>query len=336
MILSLRQVSVQYGLNTAHVNELAVNGALTALTGSHPRRPKYLRSQVEGLTPGRHYVVCMGCGKWAGQITTKHLKVCSGMTVEEYRDRWPDAPPLCEVVRGNKSKSDAQRKHQSNVLLTRFQTEAGEVTRQKISDASRRMYAGESGIRSRAALVTRNRSAARRAAMSDGTRVRWSTGHMRTLVVRWHQTHRQASLDGASHARSFIRDTSMSAARAAVSKTSKLHLKFKSMMSDSGITGFTTEGRVGPFDVDEAHFVLKVAVEIDGCYWHGCAACGYPGVPSTVRNDRSKDAYLKASGWAVVRVPEHTILLHPATALKAVQQATHTIGGTSHAGPASA
>lgn len=327
MILSLRQVSIQYGMNTSHIDELTVTGALTVIEGSHPLRPKYLRSQVDGLTPDHHYVVCRACGKWAGQITTKHLKMCSDLTVEGYRDRWPDAPLMCEVVRGNKSKSDAQRKHQSDVLMARFKTEAGEVTRQEIADASRRMQAGESGVRSRVALVAMNRTAARRAAVSNTTRTGWVTGHMRTMVVRWHQTHRQASIDSAAHARSFIRDTSMSAARAKLSKTSKLHLKFRSMLTYAGITGFTTEGRVGPFEVDEAHFDLKVAVEVDGCYWHGCATCGFPGVPSTVRNDKAKDAYLKASGWTIVRVPGHMIATEPDASIGIVRQSLHTARG---------
>ena len=327
MNLSIRQVAVQYGMNTSHIDELTATGALTVIEGSHPLRPKYLKSQVDGLAPGHHYVVCRACGKWAGQITTKHLRVCSDMTVDMYRDRWPDAPLLCAVVRGNKSKSDAQREHQSNALLARFQTEAGAVTRQKISDASRRMYASESGVRSRSALVKMNRTAIRRAAVSDSTRAGWMTGHMRTLVVRWHQTHRQISIDSAAHARSFIRDTSMSAARAKLSRTSKIHLKFKSMMTCAGITGFTTEGRVGPFDIDEAHLDLKIAVEVDGCYGHGCATCGFPGVPRTLRNDASKNAYLTASGWAIVRVPEHMIAQDPRAAIEVVKRSIDTVRG---------
>jgi very-short-patch-repair endonuclease len=328
VILSLRQVSTQYGMNTSHIDVLTATGALTVIEGSHPLRPKYLRSQVDGLTQDHHYVVCRACGKWAGQITTKHLQVCSGMTVDGYRDRWPDAHLLSEVVRGNKLKSGAQREHQSNVLLARFQTEAGEVTRRKIAAASRRMQAEESGVRSKAALVTMNRTAYRRAAVSDRTRAGWATGHMRTLVVRWHRTHRQASIESAAHARSFVRDTSMSAARAKLSKTSKLHLKFKSMLTCAGITGFTTEGRVGPVEVDEADFDRKIAVEVDGCYWHGCATCGFPGVPRTVRNDKSKDAYLRASGWTIVRVPGHTIIRDPEASVDVVRQSLNTVRGT--------
>lgn len=59
----------------------------------------------------------------------------------------------------------------------------------------------------------------------------------------------------------------------------------------------------------------KVAVFIDGCYWHGCPAhgtaaktnAGYWG-PKIARNrarDVDTDAQLVAAGWTVVRAWEH-------------------------------
>ena len=59
----------------------------------------------------------------------------------------------------------------------------------------------------------------------------------------------------------------------------------------------------------------KVAVFVDGCFWHGCPQHGSrPAVnvwywePKLRRNterDRTADAALAAAGWAVVRVWEH-------------------------------
>lgn len=195
------------------------------------------------------------------------------------------------------------------------------------SKASRRLM--DSGYREVLVerLVTMNQSEERRAAVSLDAKARWAYGSQRATVTHWHKLNRQASIDSAAHARSFVRDTSMSAARAKLSKTSKLHLKFKSMLTCASITGFTTEGRVGPFEVDEANFDLKIAVEVDGCYWHGCATCGFPGVPSTVRNDKSKDAYLRASGWTIVRVPGHTITRDPEASLDVVRQSLNTVRG---------
>lgn len=50
-----------------------------------------------------------------------------------------------------------------------------------------------------------------------------------------------------------------------------------------------------------------MAVEIDGCYWHGCEECGYQGVRGTQITDRRKEGYLRTHGWKLLRIPEHEI-----------------------------
>lgn len=64
---------------------------------------------------------------------------------------------------------------------------------------------------------------------------------------------------------------------------------------------------IGYFHVDEAYPPVKLAVEVDGCYWHGCDVCWYPPVKSTKETDTRKSSYLKARGWSIVRVPTHSI-----------------------------
>jgi DNA mismatch endonuclease, patch repair protein len=60
----------------------------------------------------------------------------------------------------------------------------------------------------------------------------------------------------------------------------------------------------------------KVAVFIDGCYWHGCSAHGqrdhkvngwyWPAkIQRNVDRDRDTDRRLREAGWEVVRVWEH-------------------------------
>lgn len=60
---------------------------------------------------------------------------------------------------------------------------------------------------------------------------------------------------------------------------------------------------------------LKIAVWIDGCYWHACPAHSKPPKVNTdywgpklernVARDRAYDAALHAAGWTVVRLWEH-------------------------------
>ncbi len=67
--------------------------------------------------------------------------------------------------------------------------------------------------------------------------------------------------------------------------------------------------------VDIAFTRAKVAVFIDGCFWHGCPEhATYPKtnesywLPKLARNverDRQSDTALAESGWAVLRFWEH-------------------------------
>jgi DNA mismatch endonuclease (patch repair protein) len=68
-------------------------------------------------------------------------------------------------------------------------------------------------------------------------------------------------------------------------------------------------------EVDVVFPGAKVAVFVDGCFWHGCPEHGtWPRnnaefwrgkIEGNVRRDRDTDARLEAEGWTVVRVWEH-------------------------------
>jgi DNA mismatch endonuclease (patch repair protein) len=76
---------------------------------------------------------------------------------------------------------------------------------------------------------------------------------------------------------------------------------------------------------DIAFTARRVAVFVDGCFWHACPQHGRnpsvnewywaPKLRRTVERDRAADAALTAAGWQVVRIWEHISL---ADALAAV------------------
>ena len=61
----------------------------------------------------------------------------------------------------------------------------------------------------------------------------------------------------------------------------------------------------------------RVAVFVDGCFWHGCPSCGH--IPRTRssfwalkisrnrRRDKTTNDILRAAGWAVLRFWEHQL-----------------------------
>jgi len=82
-----------------------------------------------------------------------------------------------------------------------------------------------------------------------------------------------------------------------------------------GFIGYETQ--YGEFRVDVAFVKEKVAVFVDGCFWHGCPE--HFRLPKTnvgfwrnkvERNKRraeKADAKLKCGGWSVVRIWEHQL-----------------------------
>lgn len=98
--------------------------------------------------------------------------------------------------------------------------------------------------------------------------------------------------------------------------TKSTELKFISIFKDKGITGWR---RNYPL-IGKPDFVLprlKIAVFIDGCFWHGCPRhCRMPSSNVTYWNnkigknkirDKKITKTLKIKGWQVIRIWEHEI-----------------------------
>jgi DNA mismatch endonuclease (patch repair protein) len=72
----------------------------------------------------------------------------------------------------------------------------------------------------------------------------------------------------------------------------------------------------------------KIAVFIDGCFWHGCPKCfRAPAsnkrywnlkIERNVRRDKAVNRSLKSHGWRVIRAWEHEIKDNPEAVLKRV------------------
>lgn len=74
----------------------------------------------------------------------------------------------------------------------------------------------------------------------------------------------------------------------------------------------------------------KVAVFVDGCFWHQCPEHGQmpkanseywaPKLARNVERDQANDATLRGSGWAVLRFFEHVPVADAASAIRDVVQ----------------
>lgn len=85
------------------------------------------------------------------------------------------------------------------------------------------------------------------------------------------------------------------------------------LLRAAGLTGYRKQWPIRG-KPDFAWPGRKIAVFVDGCFWHGCAQCCR--IPNTHRQywvdkiarnrarDKETTAYLRAQGWAVLRIPE--------------------------------
>lgn len=79
--------------------------------------------------------------------------------------------------------------------------------------------------------------------------------------------------------------------------------------------------------VDLVFTKARVAIFVDGCFWHGCPEhCRVPSDPSgywhakllrNVERDRAVSDALAAAGWLVVRIWEHTSIDHAVDQVRA-------------------
>jgi DNA mismatch endonuclease, patch repair protein len=94
----------------------------------------------------------------------------------------------------------------------------------------------------------------------------------------------------------------MSHIRGAGNKATELRLI--QVFQDHAITGWRRGSKL-PGKPDFVFPKLKVAVFVDGCFWHGCPR--HATWPKTKARDRRVNRELRKRGWRVIRIWEHEL-----------------------------
>jgi len=252
-------------------------------------------ASVSCLIEGYHYITCPKCGKKMANLTKVHPchvspNLYSGLFLERHK------------------KTPVQKQAQSEKLKKRFMTSEGEETKRVISRTSKERFENPVYKESQRAKFTQyQRSMENREKKSIESFERWSDPEFRAKMERYVEENHQQLANSARKARQFL------------NKQSKLHIKYKENMIRMGLQGFISEYAYGPYSVDEADPLAKVAVEVDGCYWHGCQACGYQGDKKIMKTDKSKTTFLKNRGWVIIRIKEHELLKNPIAGIESIR-----------------
>jgi DNA mismatch endonuclease (patch repair protein) len=106
--------------------------------------------------------------------------------------------------------------------------------------------------------------------------------------------------------------------------------RFLNLLRSGGLTGWRRKTRL-PGRPDVAFGRERVAVFLDGCFWHGCPRCYMPPrsnidywgpkIAGNVARDKKVDMTLRAAGWIVLRIWQHSIRAHPGRTLRRVRLA---------------
>lgn len=90
--------------------------------------------------------------------------------------------------------------------------------------------------------------------------------------------------------------------------------RLRALLVQKGITGWRMDGRALPGKPDFVFAKSRLAVFVDGCFWHGCKKCSKSSksnvkfwrdkVEMNCRRDIRVTDHLRTSGWQVLRIRE--------------------------------
>lgn len=83
-----------------------------------------------------------------------------------------------------------------------------------------------------------------------------------------------------------------------------IELKVLIALKEGGIK-FESQKEIDGYFYDFYLPTSNTLIEVDGCFWHGCAQCGFKGSPT--RNDIPKNQLASKLGITLLRLPEHSI-----------------------------
>jgi len=104
-------------------------------------------------------------------------------------------------------------------------------------------------------------------------------------------------------------------------------VKLRKLLTAYGIRGYRIHYNL-PGKPDIVFTKKKIAIFIDGCFWHKCPVCfqepetrkefWMKKIQSNVDRDTKVNEQLKNDGWMVIRIWEHEIQKKPDTAIKKI------------------
>ena len=104
-------------------------------------------------------------------------------------------------------------------------------------------------------------------------------------------------------------------------------VKLRKLLWSEGVRGYRIHYNL-PGKPDIVFIKKKIAIFIDGCFWHKCPICfqepetrkefWMKKIQSNIERDRKVDEQLKNDGWTIIRIWEHEIKKEPENTVKKI------------------
>jgi len=125
-----------------------------------------------------------------------------------------------------------------------------------------------------------------------------------------------------------VRSRIMAAVRS--QHTRSTERKLRALLTCAGISGWKYQVRNLPGKPDFVFARKRIAIFVDGCFWHGCPKCYRrphssrrywdAKVAGNMRRDDRIRNRLRRMGWRVLRIWEHELVTSPANCVKKIQR----------------
>lgn len=110
-------------------------------------------------------------------------------------------------------------------------------------------------------------------------------------------------------------------------KNTAPEIKLRKMLFAAGARGYRIHYKL-PGKPDIVFVKKKIAIFVDGCFWHKCPVCfqepatrkefWMKKIQSNIDRDKKVNEQLKCDGWTVIRIWEHEIKKEPEEAVQKI------------------
>lgn len=112
-------------------------------------------------------------------------------------------------------------------------------------------------------------------------------------------------------------------------RDTKPEMELRRLLREAGFPGYRLHWKKAPGHPDIAYPSRKVAIFVNGCFWHRCPHCNPP-LPKShadywqkkfglnVERDARKTAELEAAGWTVITVWECQLRKDPTATVRSI------------------